>query len=67
MPDLLALPVLYSFLALMVFSLIRVSKRKKQSQRSTFMDSNYFAVTGQKGLTNWAMEKENLFRKMLTW
>jgi hypothetical protein len=46
MPDLLALPVLYTFLALMVCSLIRISNRKKFDQRSTFMDSNYFAVAG---------------------
>lgn len=31
------------------------------------MDSNYFAVAGQKGIVNWAMEKENLFQKMATW
>jgi hypothetical protein len=31
MPDLLALPVLYTFLALMIFSLIRVSNKKNQN------------------------------------
>ena len=64
MPDLLALPVLYTFLALMVFAIIRVTGRRN---RSTFMDSNYFAVVGEKGIVNWAMNNENLFQKMLAW
>ena len=67
MPDLLALPVLYTFLALMVFQRMKVSNNKKSNQRSTFTDSNYFTVAGQKSIVNWAMEKENLFQKMLTW
>jgi hypothetical protein len=64
MPDLLALPVLYSFLALMVFAIVRVTGRRN---RSTFMDSNYFSVAGEKGIINWAMENENLLQKMRAW
>jgi hypothetical protein len=58
MPDLLALPVLYSFIALMVFSIVRVTGRRN---RSTFMDSNYFSTKGEGGIVNWAMGDEKLF------
>lgn len=58
MPDLLGLPVLYSFLVLMIFAIVKVTSRRN---RSTFLDSNFFSADGEGGIVNWAMKNERLF------
>lgn len=68
MPDLLALPVLYSFLLLMIFEVTKItSVRNRESFAGKDRDSHFIALIGKKSIMEWAMDKERLFTLTLLW
>ena len=70
MPDVLALPVLFSFLVLMICAITNMMTNRN---RASFTDTKQaggaliFTLTGDEGFVGWALNKERLFSLTLTW
>ena len=68
MPDLLALPVLYSFLFIMIFAINNITNRRnRMSIAGNIRESGFMSFSGESGIAGWAMDRERLFGLTLFW